>query len=133
MNYFEIRDAKAKLHINELLYSMPLVYREFFTAKELVLSAKTLENYVYPLRDFFNFLSDKIDVFQKKPITRFSLCDLEKVTKKHIEQFLLSEYGKCAISTVAEKFYKVEMFFKFFCAKEKLNKNPAEFVDGLYS
>lgn len=134
---------QSKLHkektllLRSLLKELPDFCMDFFRGIESGTSILTRINYAYDLRLFFHFLQERVPTFESTEIKQFSLDDLERVERRHIEMFLeyLNYYeannkehenharGK------ARKLSALRSFFKYYFKTEELSKNVASLVD----
>lgn len=130
-NYYKERDLKNLSTINRLLNELPPFISDYLLGIENLTSTLTRMNYVYDLRIFFHYLSEK--KFNNKPIKSFEVKDLEIVSSTDIEKFIsyLSHYeynGKhetCNERAKARKLSSIRAMFKYFFKKEQINVDNA--------
>jgi len=130
MNYFEHKEFRLKIRIETMLLQMPTLCRLFFTNKEQKSSIRTLERYSYTIKQFFIFLTDKIEIFKNTTPQDFDLIDLTLVEESHIEKFKNSFIKDNTLATVGEKVYTINTFFIFFCKIGEIKENPAQYVEA---
>jgi len=109
-----------------MLQDLPSFCHMFFFDKQQKQSIRTLERFIYTLRQFFNFLS----TVAEKNAKDFIIADLDKITISHMKTFMkIFQDQKLDNSTVAEKIYSMAAFFKYFNRQELMKGNPASLIE----
>ena len=129
-DYYQERNIKNLDKIDALLLELPPFCEDFLRGVETRTSTLTRLNYVYDLRIFFDFLSNrKYRGF--KAVQDITLEDLEQVTDTDLEIFLsyLSNYKfhnkrlSCNERAKARKLSTVRSMFKYFFNKGLIEVN----------
>ena len=129
-DYYQERNIKNLDKIDALLLELPPFCEDYLRGVETRTSTLTRLNYVYDLRIFFDFLSNrKYRGF--KAVQDITLEDLEQVTDTDLEIFLsyLSNYKfhnkrlSCNERAKARKLSTVRSMFKYFFNKGLIEVN----------
>lgn len=129
-DYYQERNIKNLDKIDALLLELPPFCEDFLRGVETRTSTLTRLNYIYDLRIFFDFLSNrKYRGF--KAVQDITLEDLEQVTDTDLEIFLsyLSNYKfhnkrlSCNERAKARKLSTVRSMFKYFFNKGLIEVN----------
>ncbi len=132
-NYVKDQEKTLQKKLRALRDELPEFAEEFFVGIESQTTLLTRLNYAYDLKIFFDFLINNVRIFKSYDIYDFQVRDLEKITINHLEQFLeylsLYEYnGKESSNNdrgKARKISAVRSFFKYYFARDKIEKNVA--------
>ncbi len=128
-NYYKQREIDCLNKIDEISKELPPYVKEFMIGKTDYTSPLTRLNYMFDIRIFFNFLSNK--VYFNKKYQEITLKDLEVLELSVFEEFMahLSHYeinGKeevCNENAKARKLATIRAFFKYFYNKGKISEN----------
>ena len=139
--YHEQIKQKTTLRLRERVRGLPAFTNEFFRGVSDVTTVLTRIAYAYDLRVFFQFLSEERPEYNGKPITDFTLSDLNLVTPIQIEEFMeyLDYYVRNAETKTfifengengkSRKLSAVRSMLNYFYKKRMINSNPAKLVD----
>ena len=87
-NDYHTRAELDRTHrLRELLHELPSCCSDYFIAIEQQTSALTRLSYAYDLKLFFQYLSTELPKFGGKPITEFTIADIQQVTKQDLERY----------------------------------------------
>lgn len=141
--YQEELKQHQTLKLRELEGKLPHFCKQFFVGIEPTTSIMTRIAYAYDLNLFFNYLHENHPYFKNKQIDEIVLKDLEVIDSTDIDSYLeyLNYYVKSNEHSGAElefsngnkskarKLSSIRSFYRYFYKRQKINKNPASFVD----
>lgn len=143
-NYQQELHRKKSLRLRELMGNLPAFCFEFFRGIEPTTSIQTRIAYAYDLNIFFQFVNEKVNLFQHKNVIDMVIADLDNITPDHIEMFLeyLSYYRRPHPSKKdeyieyqnndkgkARKLATLRAFYNYFYKKQKIKTTPTSLVD----
>ncbi len=135
--YHDQRKQKNMTQLRGILAKLPVFLGEFFRGIADQTTPLTRTNYAKDLKLFFEFLQN-IRAFGSKELTELSLDDLNQVNVDQIEEFMeyISYYENEKGLTVkndekgkSRKFAAIRSLFGYFYKKQRIQCNPAEFID----
>ena len=145
-NDYHVQTQTARMRrLRALMRELPDVCADYFIAIEQLTSPLTRLSYAYDLKLFFQYLSEELPKFDRKPITEFTVEDIRRVTKHDLERYAqyLSIYVKNEstddnIETSKEitnneygikrKYASLRAFYKYLFSDGQIESNTAALV-----
>jgi len=139
-NYYKEQQTKLNLKIRDMLKHLPLFVREFINGIADTTTARTRLSYVYDLGIFLNYLANEGQGFGTD-IMDFTLREMESISSAQLDDykvyldFYIRNNAKSIIETVnhaegkSRKLSTLRTFYKYFLKKEKITRNPTDFID----
>ena len=144
-DYHTQTELERTRHLRELLHELPRCCSDYFIAIEQQTSALTRLSYAYDLKLFFQYLSDELPKFGGKPVTEFTIEDIQQVTKQDLERYAryLTLYIKNEslddgeISSremtnheygIKRKYASLRAFYKYLFSDGRIESNTASLV-----
>ena len=145
-NDYHVQTQTARMRrLRALMRELPDVCTDYFIAIEQLTSPLTCLSYAYDLKLFFQYLSEELPKFDRKPITEFTVEDIRRVTKHDLERYAqyLSLYVKNEstdgnIETSKEitnneygikrKYASLRAFYKYLFSDGQIESNTAALV-----
>lgn len=137
MNKYRTEQARLKsAKISELLKELPTFLEDYFIGINNTTSAYTRLAYAYELRIFFLYLIEENSKFSSYKLTDFKLDDMEKITFRDIERFLvyldnykLDEMERAnSPESKARKLSTIRSMLQYFYTRELISRNVATLV-----
>lgn len=94
--YYTEQDKKNTRMLREILEELPPFCSTYFRGIEPSTAPRTRLGYAYDLRVFFEYLHKENPKFKRKPIIKYTVDMLDKISREEIEMYLeyLSYYEK---------------------------------------
>jgi len=142
VDYFKEREIKALEKLNLLLNQLPPFCKHFFVGIAHTTSSQTRVAYAYDLKVFFQYLGSNIDEFLYKPLSDFTLANLELITAMDVQLFLefvtaRTSKGKGSSQTTLtnsnqgkmRKLATLRSFFAYYFKHDQISKNIMPKID----
>ncbi len=126
MDFYKERDLLLKTNIEKLLLRLPTFCREYFSAKQNVMSKLTLQRLAYQVRNFFDYITTN---FSKKETVALTLRDLKRISKHQVLQYTNALAETCCPKYVSQVISLLNVFFNFYLRNDMIHNNPVQFIE----
>ncbi len=126
-------DAKMLQIVESLIDELPDFVSDYIHSKILITSTRTLQQYCYSIRRFFNWLRDNVAAFKGTPIRDISVKALSKIKARDLEKFMLhlqnDSTSPNSRASVAQKMAAIASLFSYLYRHDMIDMNPCAKID----